>query len=167
MNYDVKLTCVSISYQIGEKYDAPDLTLIDHDLTPEQFRIKVMELQKNMKESGDSLQLLVTHHFAPGSYAREIFHPKGVVVIGKIHRHAHVNVISKGEVHVVSEFGTKRIKAPATFVSQPGTKRCVYALEDTVWTTIHATDETDLKKIEEEIIAPSYEELIMLEGGTS
>ncbi len=167
MSYDVQLTKVDIDTEIGEKFDDAVMVLRDHDLTPEEFRVKVMELQNCMKESGESLDLSVIHHFAPGNYAREIFHPKGVVVIGKIHRHAHVNVISQGEVHVITEDGTVRRKAPCTFISEPGTKRCVYALEDTVWTTIHPTHETDLEKIEEEIIAPSYEDLYMLEGGTS
>lgn len=51
------------------------------------------------------------------------------------------------------------IEAPYTFVSEPGTKRAVLALEDTLWTTVHVTDETDLEKIEEYVIAPTYEAL--------
>lgn len=99
----------------------------------------------------------VTHHFAPGLYAREIFIPAGHVIIGKIHRHSHVNTISKGSVIVATEFGTKELKAPMTFVSQPGTKRAVYAYEDTVWTTYHPTEEVDLEKIEAYVIAPTFE----------
>ena len=101
----------------------------------------------------------ITHHFAPGLYAREIFIPAGTVIIGKIHRHAHVNTISSGRVVVATEFGTEEFKAPHTFVSQPGTKRAVVALDDTVWTTYHPTEETDLEKIEAYVIAPTYEAL--------
>ncbi len=132
------------------------------EVSAEEFRAKIMALQDIMAQM-PQLDAPVTHHFAPGNYAREIFLPKDMVVLGKIHNHAHINVISKGEVHVVTEFGTERYKAPHTFVSEPGTKRCVIALEDTVWTTIHPTDETDLEKIEEQVIAPSYE--LLLEGG--
>jgi hypothetical protein len=96
------------------------------------------------------------HHFAPGCYAREIELPADSIVIGKIHRHAHVNVVSKGHVVVYTPTGLEEIRAPATFISKPGTKRVVVALEDTVWTTIHVTNETDLEKIEAEIIAPSF-----------
>lgn len=99
----------------------------------------------------------ITHHFAPGLYAREIFIPAGVLIIGKIHRHAHVNTISKGKVVVATEFGLQELVAPITFVSKPGTKRAVVAQEDTIWTTYHPTEETDLAKIEEHVIAPSYE----------
>jgi hypothetical protein len=43
-------------------------------------------------------------------------------------------------------------------VSEPGTKRAVYAETDVVWTTIHPTEETDLEKIEEEVIAKTFQE---------
>lgn len=100
----------------------------------------------------------VTHHFAPGLYAREILLPAGTIIVGKIHRHAHVNTISMGRVVVATEFGTTEMAAPCTFVSKPGTKRAVVALEDTIWTTYHPTDETDLERIEEHVIAPTFEE---------
>lgn len=101
----------------------------------------------------------VRHHFAPGSYGREMFLPKGLVVVGKIHKHAHVNVISQGHVRVFTEQeGILELKAPLTFVSSPGTKRVVEVLEDTVWTTIHVTDSTDLAEIEREVITTDFME---------
>lgn len=101
---------------------------------------------------------MTRHHFADGSYGREIELPMGSTVVGKIHRHAHVNVISKGHVLVSTpEGGLEELRAPLTFVSAPGTKRAVLALEDTIWTTIHVVDGTDLEKIEAEVIAPSFE----------
>lgn len=131
-------------------------------------RQQIMQLQEGMiqrlREIGASVtpgntdaDCPVTHHFAPGLYAREIFIPAGFVIVGKIHRHAHVNTISKGRVVVATEFGTQELVAPCTFVSQPGTKRAVVAHEDTIWTTYHPTEETDLAKIEEHVIAPSFE----------
>lgn len=102
----------------------------------------------------------VRHHFAPGSYAREMFLPKGLVVVGKIHKHAHVNVISQGHVRVFTEQeGTLELRAPLTFISSPGTKRVVEVLEDTVWTTVHATESTDPDEIEREVIAADYTEI--------
>lgn len=100
----------------------------------------------------------VTHHFAPGMYAREIFMPKGHVIVGKIHKHAHLSMLTKGEVSVLTERGVEHLKAPLTFTSYPGAKRVVYMHEDTVWTTFHPTDETDLEKIEDHVIAKSFEE---------
>lgn len=99
------------------------------------------------------------HYFADGIYAREIYIPKGVLLTGKIHRTRHLNIISKGRIAVVTEDGERVIEAPCTFVAEAGTKRAGLALEDTVWTTIHASKETDLGKLEDELIAPSFEAL--------
>jgi hypothetical protein len=104
----------------------------------------------------------VTHHFAPHLYARQMKIKSGVVIVGKIHKHAHINTISKGRIRVFTEFSSDIFDAdiePITFTSIAGTKRAVYAETDTVWTTYHPTDETDLEKIEAEVIAKNYEEL--------
>jgi hypothetical protein len=125
-------------------------------------REKILILESEMKKC-NQVEIVPVHYFARGLYAREIFVPKGVLLTGKIHRSEHLNIISKGDISVVTEYGTKRIKAPFTMVSQPGTKRVGYAHEDTVWTTIHATEETDVEKIELELIAPTYEDFIALQ----
>ena len=78
-----------------------------------------------------------------------------------------LNFISKGKVTVVTEFGQKHLEAPCTFVSEIGLKRAVYAEEDTLWTTVHLTEhghEDDLSKIEDEVIAPSYENLGLIDS---
>ena len=101
----------------------------------------------------------VVHHFAPGLYAREMHVPAGVLLTGKIHRHAHLNVMSAGSAVLVNESGRQVVTAPYSFVSAPGTKRAFYAIEDMVWTTFHPTDETDLDKIEAEWIVEDPREL--------
>ncbi len=105
------------------------------------------------------IDALTTHHFAPGVYARELFIPKGVVMTGKIHKTTHLVIISKGKIAVSNHDGREVIEGPCTFVSYPGAKRAVYALEDTIWTTIHVTEETDLVKIEQQVIANDYAEI--------
>jgi hypothetical protein len=117
---------------------------------------------------------LLTHHFSPvdekygcGTYAREMFIPKDTLVIGKIHRHQHLNFIMRGKVSVATEFGKKYFVAPCIFVSEIGLKRAVYAEEDTIWVTIHLTknaNEESLAKIEEEVISPSYDEIGLLDS---
>jgi hypothetical protein len=127
------------------------------------FRHDVMRLQDYMLALDKKLNIEtdcpVRHLFAPGAYAREMSIPKGTVIIGKIHRHAHLNFISAGKVRVLTEHGPVEMTAPHSFVSEVGTKRIVHALEDTIWTTVHVTDETDLEKIEDHVIAKSYDEL--------
>lgn len=107
----------------------------------------------------------VVHHFAPGQYAREFrlaARPFGderqSICVGKLHRHAHVSVISKGRCTVYTESGVEEIEAPYTFVATPGTKRVVLIHEDLVWTTLHSnpSNTRDFAQLEAEIIAPSY-----------
>jgi hypothetical protein len=98
----------------------------------------------------------VTNHFAPGLYGREIFMAAGNCVVGKIHKHAHLNVLIEGHVVVVTEEGREEFHAPRVWVSTPGTKRAVHCITNTRWLTCHPTEETDLEKIEAEVIAPDY-----------
>ena len=112
------------------------------------------------------------HHFAPGLYGREIFIPAGDCVAGKMHRHSHLNTISKGHVLVMTENGLLEFKAPITFTSPAFVKRVVYAHEDTIWTTYHVTDKIDLAEIEAEIIMPETEivrrmQMLAIEGAES
>lgn len=144
-----------------------------------RFRQTILTLQDEMQqliESGAAQSTLedctLKHYFTPKddkygccTYAREMMIPKGTFIIGKIHRHQHLNFISKGRVKVFTEFGAKYLEAPCTFISEVGLKRAVYAEEDTLWTTVHLTEfekESELDKIENEVIAPSYDEMGMI-----
>jgi hypothetical protein len=111
----------------------------------------------------------ITHSFSPISkeygcctYARQIFIPKGTVVVGKIHRHSHHNFLMQGCLSVATEHGKEYLRAPHVFVSEPGTKKALYAEEDIILVTVHMTrfrGEDDLEKIEEELISPDYADL--------
>lgn len=121
---------------------------------------KIIKLQNEMMKMDQTLdQFPLTHHFAPGVYAREMFLPAGHTIVGKIHKHAHLNIVSKGSVILSTEEGSKELKAPCVFTSYAGTKRAVYIKEDAIWITIHVTDKTDLKEIEAELIAASFDDL--------
>lgn len=102
--------------------------------------------------------LPLSHVFAPGAYARTIFIPKDTLFVGKIHKHAHLNMLMQGDVSVSTEEGPMRMQAPQVLCSKAGTKRVVYTHTDTIWTTVHLTDSTDLAEIEEQVIAKTYEE---------
>lgn len=123
-----------------------------------EVRAGILTLEDRLKEM-EQLDCPVKHHFSDDSYAREILLPAGSLVVGKIHRHSHVNVISQGECYVLTEEGVKHFTAPYTFISQPETKRVVYSVTDVVWTTIHVTKEKELAKIEDYVISPTYNDL--------
>jgi hypothetical protein len=141
-----------------------------------KFRQKIMVVQDELQRLIDRGAVQSTledctlkHYFTPKddkygccAYAREMMIPKGTLIIGKIHRHQHLNFISKGKVIVFTEFGQKHLEGPCTFISEVGLKRAVYAEEDTLWTTVHLTEfqsESELDKIEQEVISPSYDEM--------
>lgn len=106
----------------------------------------------------DESELPIKHTFVDGAYVREMFAPKGYVISTKIHKVTHPYFVLKGECEVLTEDGLKRIKAPFYGVTPAGTKRLVYIYEDVTWVTVHVTNETDIEKIEEQIIAKSFDD---------
>jgi hypothetical protein len=150
--------------------------IIDNSLEKVKFRQDILIVEKGLQEMIKNGEIestldncIVKHYFSPiddkygcCTYAREMFIPKDTLIIGKIHKHQHLNIISKGKVIVFTEFGEKHLEAPITFVSEIGLKRSVLAVEDTLWTTIHLTEfetEDNLDKIEDEVISKNYENM--------
>ena len=138
-----------------------------HDVDSLSIREKILTIEDKMREHpdvmiGDCCPL--KHTFVDGAYIREITMPKGMLLTSKIHKICHPYFVLRGDVSVLTEEGVKRIKAPYSGVTQPGTKRVLYMHEETVWTTVHVTKETDLEKIEKEIIAESYDEIPNFNG---
>lgn len=118
------------------------------------YREKLAFLVEKMGELPQT-QCPLKHHFAPGVYLREIFMPAGTVVIGKIHKTEHFNIISRGVCTLHHEDGRREVlSAPMTFVSGPGVQKVLTIHADTVWTTVHVTPETDLEKLESLLIEP-------------
>ena len=135
-------------------------------LSPHETRERICDLEGALSALpgavfGDSDLCPLKHSFGHGIYMREIFIPAGVVLTGKIHRHSHPNVLLEGEVLVVTEHGGREhLKAPLAMISLAGTKRAVVALTDTRWITFHNVgEERDLARIEDIVIAPSYDQL--------
>ncbi len=120
-------------------------------------REQVFHLEDMMRQFPQR-EMRLEHHFSPGVYARELHIPADTILTGMIHKYAQLNILSAGEISVLTEDGVKRVSAPFTVVSPPGTKRVAYAHTDCVWTTILATNETDPEKIEDHFTAKSEED---------
>lgn len=114
---------------------------------------KILRLEREMRGMPQA-EFKTHHHFSNGVYTRTIEIPKGSLLTGKMHATDHLNIISKGDISVLTENGVERIKAPAIVPARARMKRVGYAHEDTVWTTIHGTHETDLARLEAELIIP-------------
>lgn len=95
------------------------------------------------------------HVFLPGLYVRRVLNPKGSLVTTKIHKTRHPFFVMKGVAEVgIPGQGTETIVAPYHGITEPGTRRVIYAHEDVVWITVHPNpdDETDLDKLEERFV---------------
>jgi quercetin dioxygenase-like cupin family protein len=127
------------------------------------MREKVEELEAILQNL-PPVELPLKHHFADGVYAREMFMPAGTVLTGAVHKTTHMCILSKGHVRVATDDGPVELVAPATLIAYPGAKRAIYALEDSVWTNIHATTETNLDKLVEELTESTAAKL---QGGSA
>lgn len=127
---------------------------------------KLEEAIRNHKDFED-IQLPVHHHFSNGLYVRQLDIPKGMVIVGKRHREATLNILAKGSMIIICNGEKVQIDAPYTFTSEPLVKKSAYTLEDCAFINIFKTDSTDLDIIEEQFIISEEEfnELYIASGG--
>lgn len=121
-------------------------------------RQKILALEAQMLQM-QQVDLPLKHYFGDGIYMREMHVPAGVTLTGKIHRTDHICVLVKGKVTVSMDGVPKTYTAPCIIASKRGAKRAIYAHEESVWTNIHKTDEKNLARIEEILLAPTFEDL--------
>lgn len=102
----------------------------------------MLELRCDMPEA--------EHYFAPGIYGRKFSMPKGMLVVGKIHKHQHLMMVLKGRAEIITTSGRSLVEAGHVATSEVGAKRVVLALEDTVFMTVHhnPNNTEDLEEIE-------------------
>lgn len=128
-----------------------------------EFRNHITKLEEDMRKHPDTLtgEILhkvnpIKHSFADGCYIREIFNPAGELIVTKIHKKKHPFFLVKGKMSILTENGVEHIEAPYHGITVPGTKRIIYAHTDCVFITVHATEYTDIERIEKEIIAEDF-----------
>lgn len=120
-------------------------------------RSLLLQLEASCKEQ-PQVNVPVVDFFAGGVYGRQVTIPAGTVLVGKIHKHDQINVLLSGTIQVATEEGVEVLQAPLTFISPAGVKRAGFTITETVWLTLHGTTSTDVIQIEQEFIAPSYED---------
>ena len=103
---------------------------------------------------GDTIELETRHHFSDGLYARELFIPAGVCLVGATHKTKHLYTVVKGKCRVSTQFENIEIEAPFMGETIPQTKRVIYAETDCVWITYHPTELTSVEEIEKAILEP-------------
>ena len=138
---------------------APDNTeLLAHILGDHGAYIDaVRNVQQQITDNAELIDVPVEHHFAPGVYMRQMNAKAGTLVVSKMHRTEHMNILLTGALTVATEDGITYLKAPVILKSMPGTKRIGYFHEDSSWITVHPTQSTDLEEIEQQVIVPDEE----------
>lgn len=94
----------------------------------------------------------VNHMFSPGVYMREITMAAGSFIIGKKHKTKHFNIILSGKARVMSGGDVFEVEAPYVFVSDAGVQKVLHILEEMKWITVHPSDETDIKTLEDALV---------------
>lgn len=122
--------------------------------------LQFIDLKDADKVDFAQVELKVEHNFSLGIYARTLYIPKGAVVVGKLHKYPQLNILAKGDISVSVDDEVKRIQAVQVISSPAGVKRIAYTHEDTVWITVHATEETNLNLIEDHFIAQSEQDYL-------
>ena len=147
-------------------------SLVKHIVKPDSInpavnldiRRLVYFIENQIKLRPDSLgedPFPLEHSFIDGLYIRRLTIPKGYYLVGKLHKHPYINFIEKGEVTVISDTGSKLVKAPCTIHSPAGTKRIGKSHSEVIWVTVHAnpTNERDIDKLEDMLHAKEFRKL--------
>jgi len=94
----------------------------------------------------------IVHNFSDGLYAKQMTIPKGFTAGQHAHAFSHLSILAKGKVIVKTDNAEQVYDAPACIEIKKQVNHMITALEDAVWFCIHATDETDVDRIDEVLI---------------
>lgn len=97
----------------------------------------------------------IEHHFLPHLYCKLSKIPKGMHLVQHVHAYDHASHLVEGRALLSADEGKnwESIEAPRTLLIKAGVAHQVLSLEDCLWYCVHVTDETDIEKIDETLIA--------------
>ena len=150
--------------EIIPKDDVEQLKFILNHVKGQSYIDCVHEVQDFMINNLNTLEMKPIHHFGPNIYMRQLDVGAGTMVVSKMHKTEHFGIMLKGSMTVLTETGIELVEAPQIIKTSVGTKRVVYFHEDSSFLTIHPTSETNLDKIESEVIVPLEDEKLFLES---
>lgn len=127
----------------------------DVEVKARDFSLQEIESLESKLLRTPQVEVPLSHMFAPGVYWREVKMPKGIFVIGHEHKTSHFNVILTGKARVLMNGVMHHVVAPCVITSEPGVRKILYIEEEMRWATIHPTNETDIEKLEDQLIIRS------------
>ena len=91
----------------------------------------------------------IKHHFSSGTYVREMTLPKGYEVLTHSHNYDHLSILSQGTALVyIGDIATEYHAGDIVEIKAHIIHKII-AIEDITWFCIHATEETDISKIDD------------------
>ncbi len=90
----------------------------------------------------------ISHHFSSGVYAKEMRFAAGTAAISHRHQFDHMSILVSGRVVVTTPQGVTALVGPSVITMRAAMEHQVEAITDAVWFCIHATEETDVAKID-------------------
>jgi len=139
----------------------------EHRIISKDFINKVETLENAMLASddvriakGNSDMFPLKHSFSEGVYIREMFMPKGGLVIGKLYKISHTWFLLSGELEVATDEGNEYYIGPCYVNAPEGTKRVLHAVSDVIFVKVYTNPENiiDTDKLEEILTCSSYKE---------
>ncbi len=131
----------------------------DVGMDTEERRHSLRKLELAMFEM-DQVKIDPIHRFCGDMYSREIVIPKGTLLVGRIHKFDHFDVMLSGDISVSTDEGIqRRLTGINVMEGKAGKKRAGYAHEDSRWITFHSAEERDPEDMYEFLTCGSFEEL--------
>jgi quercetin dioxygenase-like cupin family protein len=132
-------------------------------------REQVQGLQNFLVDNADEVNIVthqnskifpLEHTFADGIYIRQMSMNKDSLVVGAVHNHLHVWFLISGKITVSIEMGSIEYTAPCYVLAAPGTKRVIYANEDSVFVNVHKnpSNNQNIEELESEIVSATFED---------
>lgn len=95
---------------------------------------------------------MIEHHFGAGVYAKETRIPAGFLLGKHTHDFDHLSILASGTVRLFVNGEPREVTGPACLTIEAGKEHQVQAITDAVWYCVHATDCTDVEKIDKVLI---------------
>jgi hypothetical protein len=112
-----------------------------------------IEVLKAATQNLPMVTMPTRHFLVDGMYARQIYIPAGTAFVGRRHKKFHYFMVLKGGAMVTLDDGSiGNFKPGMVFMCTPGSQRVGLTYEDTVFVTVHRSDETMLKNIEDDCV---------------
>jgi quercetin dioxygenase-like cupin family protein len=118
----------------------------------ESIEDKIQQI-KRLAHDLPQVTMPTKHFLVDGMYARQIMIPSGTAFVGRRHKKFHYFLVLRGGAWTTGEDGELHNLQPGMLLlCSPGCQRVGVTYADTIFVTVHRTDEDLLKNIEDDCV---------------